>query len=367
MNSQQGFILAATLWILAIVTLAAGFFSLWTQEIVAIAQARQTELQGQIDMHSTQSAVFYLLASQRFTMAGVTLPEKPTSLDFEKPITRKFAGFDGFSILPIGGELGLDDRVYFGYGHTYFALQDSGGLIHLNYPSGQMLSRLLGLVGVQPELREPLIAKLIDYIDIDNLHQLNGAEIYHYQKRNAPPPTNHPLISPLEVQRILDWNEQLNPLQLQLFGQMTTTSGMRYALYPNVNTAPAMVLQSVYGMDAETAERLIQARQIIPLTSFSAASAVAGFPIGVDEENAIIFPQPILRLTLWYQGSQRMRQICFKLTHDADGKKPWQIETSLDFRLLDFYAKATPHATQMSLMLKKGESEPGVSEPSMIH
>jgi DNA uptake protein ComE-like DNA-binding protein len=354
LSSQKGFILAATLWILAILTLAAGFFSLWTQQIVAMAQARQTELQGQMDMYSTQAGVFYLLASQRFTIGGVTLPEEQPRLDSEStPLTtmkpRKFAGFEGFSILPVGGELGLDDRAYFGHGKAYFALQDSGGLIHLNYPSGAILNRLLGLMGVTPELRDPLIAKLVDYIDIDNLHQLNGAEAYHYQKRNLPPPTNHPLISPLEVQRVLDWNEQLTVSQLQLFGQMTTTSGLRYVLYPNINTAPSMVLQSVYGLDHETAERVIQARQITPFSSPTMATTTTGIVIAADEENTIIFPQPILRLTLWYEGSSRMRQISFRLTADADGQKPWQIEYHLDLKLLDLYAKATPHFTQTTL------------------
>jgi len=335
---QKAFVLVTTLWMLAILTIAASFFALWTQHALSLAQTMQDDLQGEIDMHSTQATVIYLLTTQYFTIAGVVLPQE----DDKKP---KVKNED--SILAVGGEMAIDDRPYFGYGKALFALQDEAGLLSINFADESILNRLLGLLGVEEELRPPLIAKYHDYIDLDELHRLNGAEAAHYEKRDLLPPTNHYLKSPLESYRILDWAEQTSLWENDQLGQLTNTV---LGVLPNLNTAPSLVLQAVFNMDAENAERLVKIRQSMPFYALKTVNQVGNVNIAFDEFDINFFSSFYLRLTLWYEGAQRMRQVHLKLTNRADGLKPWQIEYSLELNLLPTYKEAFPTYVQTALL-----------------
>ena len=339
--NQKAFVLVTTLWVLAILTIAASFFALWTQHALNLAQTMQDDLQGEIDMSSTQATVIYLLTTQRFTIGGLILPIE----DEEKAQEIEAKLKD--SILAVGGEMAVDDRVYFGYGKALFALQDEAGLLGINFVSRTVMNRLIGLLGVEQEARNPLIAKFYDYIDADKLHRLNGAEAAHYEKRDLSPPSNHFLITPQESHRVLDWAEQTKLWESNQLGQLTNVvlPGL-----PNFNTAPAMVLQAVFNMDAESAERLIKVRQSLPFYSTKAIDQLGGIGFSLDQFDTNFFSSYYLRLTLWYQGSQRMRQIHFKLTERGDKKKPWQIEYSLELELLPKYKEAYPSYVQTAIL-----------------
>lgn len=338
-SRQKGFILVTTLWILAILTMVAGFFSLWTQKTVEIAQTMQADMQGEIDMYNTQSTIIYLLVTQRFTIAGLTVPQTPKQMNK----TREVIEYD--SVAPRGGEIAVDDRAYFGIGKAYFALQDKRGLIGINFAAQNILYRLLSLLGVKTELQAPLIAKLEDYVDIDDLHRLNGAEAYHYEKRGLPPPPNRFLMTPMECQNILDWAEQSGLWKNNQFGQLTNVI---LAGYPNFNTAPSLVLQAAYNMNATSAERIIQRRKTKPFSSLSIINYVAGIHLNLDSFDLNFFPSSSLRLTLWYEGARRMRQIHLHLPLNVEDKKPWRIDYTLELELLPTYSQSSPLHAQTS-------------------
>ena len=326
---------------LAILTIAASFFALWTQHALQIAQTMQDDLQGEIDMHSTQATIIYLLTTQRTTIGGLVLPieDEKEAAELEEKLND--------SILAVGGEMAIDDRPYFGYGKALFALQDKAGLLGINFTDGTSLYRLLALLGVEEELRSPLIAKFYDYTDIDELHRLNGAEAAHYEKFDLPPPTNNYLMTPLESHRILDWAAQTSLWKNNQLGQLTNTV---LAGLPNLNTAPSLVLQAVFYLDANSAERLVKIRQSMPFYSLKTVNQVGNVNIAFDEFDINFFSSHYLRLTLWYKGAQRIRQVHLKLTSQADGLKPWQVEYSLELNLLPKYTEAFPTYVQTALL-----------------
>ncbi|MDM8558493.1 hypothetical protein [Candidatus Parabeggiatoa sp. HSG14] len=352
---QKAFVLVTTLWVLAILAIAISFFALWTQRTITLAQKMQDNLQGEIDMHSTQANIIYLLTTQRMTIAGLTVPPKK-ELDATKTLDELKDEFtqqqnnsitsEGDSILPIGGEIFLDDSPYFGHGKAYFALQDIGGLIPINLVSAATLNQLLGFLGVDIELRPPLIAKFYDYIDTDDLHRLNGAEAYHYEKRDLLPPTNHFLINPMESQRILDWTEQSLMWENNRIGQLTNTV---LPAMPNFNTAPSLVLQAAYNITADGAKSLTKFRRTVPFYTLNKVNQMAGVHLNVDPMEANFFPSHYLRLTLWYEDAQRMRQVQLKLTHNVDGYEPWLIDYTLEWALLPDYTKKNPIHAQTTV------------------
>jgi general secretion pathway protein K len=342
---QKAFVLVSTLWILAVLTIAASFFALWTQRTVAVVQANQEDVQGELDMLNTQASLIYLLTTQRMTIAGLTLPEDETTEEQEE-LDKKNDFWGQDSILSQGGELAIDDRPYFGYGKAYFALQDEAGLLGINLATEPILARLLGLLGVDEALHDPLIAKLQDYIDTDDLHRLNGAEAYHYEKQGLRPPSNRYLINPMEIKRILDWSEQASLWENDRLGQLTNTV---LAALPNFNTAPSLVLQAVFNMTAQGAERIIQIRQTIPFYNLNTINEIGALNLTLDPIDLNFFPSFYFRLTLWYEGGKRMRQVHVQLTHRADGFKPWKIQYTLEQPLLSTYEQTPPNRTGVTL------------------
>ena len=339
MFHQKAFVLLATLWLLAVLTLAAGFFALWTERTFNTIQTVQADLQGEIDMYSTQAGVMYLTATQGLTIAGLTVPKTKEELGEEDNLVDKIRediiSHPVDNIFAVGDEISLDDTAYYGYGKARFAIQDEAGLIAVNFMSDDVWSRLLAALGVAYELHGPLVAKYKDYIDIDDYHRLNGAEKEDYTKQNLPPPRNHLLLHPMEMWRVLDWSKQEGIWENSQFRQLTTT--LVATAYPNFNTAPALALQVVYNMSPEQAMQMVQFRKTSPFYQQITINQLTGLTLNIDSLLVNYFPSTQLRLTLWYEGGHRMKQVHFNITHKRYKAKPWRQVYTFDFRLLPEY------------------------------
>jgi DNA uptake protein ComE-like DNA-binding protein len=321
MTNQNGFILAATLWILAAITLSAGFFALWTQHALELARRGEENLHGEIDLSGTQATLLYLLCTQPMTLGGLTVPEdKPdeTSQENMNPMD--------ISMSPIGGEIALDDRPYKGLGKACFSVQDEGGLMGLNNFYTSHLENLLGLLGVPAPHRGPLLDKLLDYTDMDDLHRLNGAEEDEYRRMGLPAPPNRFLLTSWEIANVLDWKDQPGLWSQTPIPRLTTISS---GGAPNLNTAPKEILMTLTGIDADTAVRLIEAREEKPFASVREVQEAAGSDLSLDPLGTALFPSAYLRLTLWQEGGPRMREVHVCLTPRADKKAPWLIDYEL--------------------------------------
>lgn len=315
---QQGFALAVTLWLLAILTVTAGYLALWAEQTVDDAWRMRERFQAEVEMRGTESALLYLLASRRMTLAGLSLgngPASPTVADSDD------MGFN--RLLPLGDELLLDDHWYQGLGETRFAVQDESGLIPLHEESAPTLFRLLGLLEVPDAAREPLLAKLFDYTDPDDLYRLNGAEAAQYRDRGLLPPPNRDLLSAWELHAVLDWDRQTEAWREQRLPRLTTT--LRGGL-PNLNTAPALALQTLSGIDNETALRLVAGR---PYLNFLQANLAAGRELPGDEMSFPLLPSRYLRLSIAHPALRTLREMHVQLTPFAT-QSPWLIDHVVD-------------------------------------
>lgn len=316
-GSQQGFILAATLWILTAMTLTAGFIALWAQQASETAYQAQSDLDNEIALSSTRSVILYLLATQHITLAGLTIPGS----DNDEPVNPMDA-----SLLPRGGEIRLDDRIYRGCGNTLFSVQDESGLTGLNHFFPDQIENLLGLLGIPAEGRGPLTDKLLDYTDTDDLNRLNGAESGDYERAGLVPPRNRFLSSSWEARNVMGWKDLSELWENHAFPRLTTVSA---GGIPNPNTAPKLILETLGGIDEEIAARLIKAREHSPFSNISDLSQAAGKEIGLDPIGVGFLPSAHLRISLRYPGSRDMREIHVRLTPQADKKAPWLIDYEL--------------------------------------
>ncbi|ALG67672.1 general secretion pathway protein GspK [Beggiatoa leptomitoformis] len=345
-HKQQGFILVLTLWIIAIATLAASAFAVWTEQAVNLAQNMQANIQGEVDMQSTQSTLLYLLNTRTYNMAGLTVPPlKPVVTETKAKADVSIE--DDFTFSEVTHtEITLNDCVYQGLGSARFALQDEAGLINVNWISDTILYRFLGLLGIEAELRNPLLDKLKDFTDLDDLHRLNGAESYQYAEQHLPPPPNHRLQTPSQVKQILGWKDLNYLWESGVWEQNTSTSQNGL---PNINNAPPLVLQAVYGLNTEAVARILAAREDKPLSSLNLVTTLTGIPLFMEEEDMIYFASPYLRLTLWHAQSQRLRQIHLWMNPFIEKNMPWQVLYAVELPPFASYSQATPKYVETPL------------------
>jgi DNA uptake protein ComE-like DNA-binding protein len=314
---QRGFALATTLWLLAILTVAAGYLAFWAERTVADAWQMRQLTDAELDRRGTEAVLLYLMATRPLTLAGLSLSPPPAEMSGNDESA------DVLRYLPAGDEIALDDRLYQGMGEALFSLQDEGGLVSLAPNQSPVLERLLGLLDVPVEQRDPLLAKLYDYADDDDFYRLNGAEARQYEEVDLPPPPNRDLLGSWELRQVLGWREQASLWQKQRLPRSTTVHPFGL---PNFNTAPLIALQTLPGVDSETARRLVAGR---PFLSLEQARMVAGTIVVDDPDFYPLLSSAYLRLTIAQAIPRRAREIHIELTPFAE-QAPWSIDYAVD-------------------------------------
>ena len=236
----------------------------------------------------------------------------------------------GINLSPVGREIALDGQAYHGLGKAEFSLQDESGLISLSMHSAELLQGLLNYFDVSVAEHPALLAKFEDYIDLDNLSRLNGAEEEAYLDQGYNDgPTNRLLRSVNEMQSVLGWDKLKSIWTSQQWASLTTVATVTGL--PNMNFAPLAVLRSVPGFNLAAAERIISTRRITPFLSSQQVYDASGVRL-LNDGDAImrLTPSEYLRLTLWYTGAKRQRQIHLTLTATTNDGKPWIIRYDME-------------------------------------
>ena len=314
-QGQGGFVLALVLWLLAAIAIVAGLLTLWALDQVADAQRDRTGVEQQLALFGTRDTVIYLAATRDKTVAGLPVQ----ALSDEQRALRSLEEFGAFSRDAIGGELPLDGSVHLGLAQTRFAVQDEAGLVSLSWPNPAYLDRLLAAWGVGERDAPRLRDALLDYIDHDDLRHLNGAEARDYERADRPPPPNRRLLAPVELDRVLGWDEDAG-LRQDLVAEQATTF---YAGPLNLNTAPREILPLFIPGCPATCDILRERRREAPLRSSNEVQALLGIVLPGDPVSDYRFaPSDELRLTLWGDSGAAWR-IHVRLTPMADGQAPW--------------------------------------------
>jgi general secretion pathway protein K len=289
-NAQRGFVLVATLWILAVITIAASYFAERVSRSIALAQQKQETTEQLVEFANTRAEVLYRLGTMRFSRYGLGNPPA----------------------------IALDDRPYRGSGGDIVRLQDHRGLLNVNFLEQNMMSRLLGQLGVPIEKRDAMIDTLLDYIDADDLRHLNGAEKSEYAALGLPPPPNDWLASPYQLRNIIGWRDQPDLLESLL--RLVTTS--RVSGF-NPNTAPLEVLASQPGASRETAAAFVKIRNEKP---FYTVEQLADFTAGMlDPDYFVFFPSNSIRITQQSKKFPWAVQYSLTLTPKNESA-PWRVD-----------------------------------------
>lgn len=321
---SPGFVLVLVLAMLVVLSLLAGSIAAVTARLRDQAQQRQQQLTDAIDIASTRATVLYLLNTQRMTVGGVTV-DRNVSFG-ENGIRQIQSDQDLSSTLPIGNEIATDGRTYQGLRAIRFSLQDDRGLFAVNWVPERTLQRLLDQSETPTKVpAQVLINRLLDYQDPDALHRLNSAEAEGYRSAGLPAPSNRRLATPMELYRVMGWQEALGFLSP---AELSDTIGLENTPDTNVNTAPARVLRTVYGMSQELADRVIARRKVQPFLTGTAFFQFLGVQMPADEFVGV-YPAPSGTLKLWSANGGQVSLVHWTLTPVEDGQPPWREDYEL--------------------------------------
>lgn len=299
MPRQCGYVLVATLWLLAVIVVAATYFAEQVAQAVRLAQRAQDISGSLVAMESARAEVLFRLGTTALTVQGVGV----------EPENR----------------IALDGRSYVDEAGGHVALQDARGLLNVNFPNEGMLVRLLVAHGVGAEHHSRLIDTLRDYVDIDDLHRLNGAEKDDYLRLGLPPPPNDLLVVADQLSHILGWRDQASLWQDRAFVDLLTASRVEML---NLNTAPEQVLAALPGATPELAAQIVHARRQQPLRSFHDVLAITD-QFGAQQADWITYyPGPAIRVTISHPDVPWRHRFEVRLTPNSE-VAPWRVDSYL--------------------------------------
>lgn len=346
-RGQDGFVLVAVLVALVIVTILASAVAVVSERALAEARADDLDFQAELAMTGTRDTLLYLLNTQRQTFGGLTVDEQIVWSAGQATAIR--AGGDeldeGPPLLPVGNEIRLDGTAYQGLDGVVFALQDDAGLFSPNWSYDYFRPGFFSLLGVPPEQWAGLEAKRLDYQDPDSLHRLGGGEAAQYRERDLPPPSNHVLLTPLETRSVLGWNQALADRDDASIMSLLTASR---TVFVNVNTAPAEVLRTIPGVDADTAERIVTLRETQPFMLEWAFRQAFNLPLGPDQPVGML-AVGYGTLKLWHNEGGPVRLVHWTLTPVDEGGRPWRLDYEITLPRDDASDPALVRPTQTPL------------------
>lgn len=221
-------------------------------------------------------------------------------------------GFAGTPLLRVDGRsVRLDSGVR-------ASVQDMRGLVSVVAFDPGVMRRLLISHGVADREVEPLLDKLADYADLDDLRRLNGGEAPDYALAGLPPPRDDWPLSPYELRMVLGWHT--HPALWERASDLFT-SVREGALNPN--TAPPAILAALPGATPETVQALMALReQGLHVASSEMLLALTG--IAVPDNPVAFYPGLFYRLRLWRPGDARAVEYTVMLAPDSMSL-PWLV------------------------------------------
>ena len=322
-TAAQGFALVAALWRVAFLALAATALALWvgrTTEEARLLRQRVTEETALVDAKAGVLLAFLLQP-----MSGRGLEVSSSLANLRQAI--QLAMSQPFNTNTRSEDvIALDDRPY-RLGETIeIRIQDARGLINLNLATRDELMRLLARLGVAQDRLDPLVAKLQDFVDLDDLVRLNGAEREDYVRDGQPPPPNALLRTAWESRRVLGWGAEPSLWRMDGLAEVAAAST---AIGYNLNTAPRIVLEVAAGMTEESAAKAVEARRTSPFLGYDGLVGFGAPLVIADPLRFILFPADTMRTTFTFRASGRRVQMMFVLT-PTSLEAPWRIDYQME-------------------------------------
>jgi hypothetical protein len=251
----KGFILALTLWMIALFGLGVAAINSWVSMATTNARTLRTRVDDELALSNAKNEIIYALATRPMSNRGLEVGS-----DLKRSVPDD--PFMALAVSETSNFVAFDRRPYVMESNADYVLQiqDGRGLINLNRASAPILRRFLAFYDAPETLRNQLPDTLQDWVDEDEYTRIAGAELPDYERLRRLPPANARLITPMEAQNILGWDQVPRMWEDDLKAPMFSTcvtAGF------NPNTAPeASLLAHIPGLTEEAAKFVVHAREI---------------------------------------------------------------------------------------------------------
>ncbi len=309
-KAGQGFILVATLWILAALAVLAAYVNAVAEANVAQATGIKRAIDEDLALRSAEATLIYLLATNRMNHRGLLLEAE-----------QRFAELSPDDLPPVGdGEFWMNGAAYQSLDGVYFAAQDEYGLVSINRPETPPFAALLRWVGVGLADRSRLVGRIKDYVDTDQELTLGGAERLAYRRAGRMPPANWIMATPVEMKRVLGVDRMLAaPQQRALLPLLTSRPLAGY----NFNTMPLEVAGAVLEVDREAAKAVVDQRLVEPVWRSLQLRELTGSAVDVPDDQILRLPSSFVRLMLWRPGRGGRWLVGLEMTPYGESA-PWR-------------------------------------------
>ena len=202
-DNQRGIALMAVLWVLVLlIALATEFAFSMKMEVNTTRNYKEDTESYYLSKAGLNMAMAELFKEARFhsihpehgwitgNIVTASAANKPTSSPGqEDPDTEESQGQDGLGEEETVQDFDIVNRtdIKLENGSITYTIRDENGKISVNSASKNTLDKLLQFSGVEDKIERSTISdSILDWIDTDKNHRLNGAEDDYYRKQNPP-------------------------------------------------------------------------------------------------------------------------------------------------------------------------------------
>ncbi len=319
----RGFVLPLTLWIIALFGLGVAAINSWVSVTVENARTLQQKTEAELAAANIENELVYAMATRPMTSSGLQVGTDLSATNAGDMMAMMAPNFESST------SIAFDGRPYNLESHPDYILhlQDGRGLLRLQSGSIAAVRRLLALFDTPETLRNQLPDTLADWIDEDDLTRLAGAEAPEYERRRRLPPTNAQLLTPMEAQSILGWDEIPEIWQADLESPIFTTCQITGF---NPNTAPETVLLAhIPGLTRASAAQVIEQRRATPFRHGREFMAAAGFISAGEPFFFSVTPGNCIIVDMIHRESNRHTRFSLSLVPTSQNK-PWQVNYAIE-------------------------------------
>lgn len=328
----RGFILALTLWIIALFGVGVAAINSWVSVATENARTLRSRVADELALSNAKSELIYAFATRPMTHRGLEVGS-----DLKRPSVEDMFTSMMQATQETSGFIAFDRRPYVMESNPDYAIQiqDGRGLINLNRIQPPLLRRMLAFYDAPEVLRNQLPDTLLDWIDEDDLTRIAGAERTDYERLRRLPPSDARLVTPMEAQNILGWDEipQMweDDLRAPIFSTCATAGF-------NPNTAPeASLLAHIQGLTEDAAKFVVDQRRIS--TFRHAREFMEAANVSVPNEAFFFGTTPGSCMVIDFVNRNTAERTRISLTLLARSEnQPWQVDYA--FRIPSQYSGA---------------------------
>lgn len=205
-STQQGAALLSALVISMMLVILVSVTANLMNKRLDVAETSLEKFEGMVSIHQKQQELFYLIATQRKTFAGVSTGKNKEGQ----------ARFEGVWLSPLSGdEIRVDG---FEYEESIngidikYSIQAENGLIPIN--TSDSLWRRIWYNANKIDIGQISVLEdtLIDYADPDDWSRAAGAESSAYRREGLESPPNYLLQSCSELSNIIHWKDVIEEI-----------------------------------------------------------------------------------------------------------------------------------------------------------